>query len=59
MSYHPSDPAVLADPYDAYRLLRDHAPVHRIEDPPSWVLSRFDDVWDAVRRHDDFSSARG
>jgi cytochrome P450 len=55
----PLDPGFLGDPYPAYRHLRDHDPVHRIESPPSWVLSRFDDVWDAVRDHTTYSSAQG
>jgi cytochrome P450 len=49
----------LADPYPRYRELRDHDPVHRVDDPPHFVLSRFDDVWDAVRDHETFSSAKG
>lgn len=55
----PLDPDFLGDPYPAYEHLRDHDPVHRIESPPSWVLSRFDDVWDAVRDHTTYSSAQG
>ena len=55
----PLDPDFLGDPYPAYRHLRDHDPVHRIESPPSWALSRFDDVWDAVRDHTTYSSAQG
>ena len=55
----PLDADFLGDPYPAYRHLRDHEPVHRIESPPSWALSRFDDVWDAVRDHTTYSSAQG
>jgi cytochrome P450 len=55
----PLDPEFLADPYPAYRHLRDHEPLTRIEHPPAWALSRFQDVWDAVRDHTTYSSASG
>ena len=69
--YDPLDPAILADPFDAYRELRDHDPVHRHEvvvgggagsgaaGPSFVVLSRFADIWEAVRRPAVFSSAQG
>src|SRR6266516_4033132 len=43
------DPAdgLLDHPYDAYRRLRDTAPVHRIAGPdgtPAWLVTRYDDV---------------
>ncbi|MEV5830318.1 cytochrome P450 [Spirillospora sp. NPDC052242] len=57
--YDPFDPAFQADPYPAYRRLRDDEPVHRHADPPFWTLSRFDDVWDATRDPRTFSSAQG
>ncbi|MCB0964650.1 MAG: cytochrome P450, partial [Acidimicrobiales bacterium] len=50
------------DPWDDYRWLRDHDPVHRAVDPrfgPYVVLSRFAEVFDAVRDTETFSSARG
>lgn len=60
--YDPFDPAFLADPFPVYRQLRDDDPVHRYtggEVPPFWALSRFDDVWNAVRDTETFSSAQG
>lgn len=57
--YDPFDPAFQADPYPAYRRLRDDEPVHRHTDPPFWTLSRFDDVWEATRDPGTFSSAQG
>ncbi len=57
--YDPFDPAFQDDPYPAYRALRDDDPVHRHSDPPFWALSRFDDIWDAVRDNSAFSSERG
>ena len=51
------------DPFPMYRALRDHDPVHRGEaGGPSesfWFLSRFNDVFAAVRDTDTFSSAHG
>lgn len=59
MRYDPFDDAFQADPYPAYRTLRDDDPVHRHEDPPFWALSRFDDIWRAVRDEATYSSAQG
>src|SRR5689334_3023850 len=62
-AYDPLDPAFLADPYPAYADLRDHDPVHRRpadhRAPAFWALSRFEDIWQAVRRPEVFSSASG
>jgi hypothetical protein len=61
--YDAYDPVVLTDPYPAYRNLRDNDPVHRHAgqggDADFVVLSRFEDVWNAVRDHTTFSSASG
>jgi cytochrome P450 len=61
--YDPYDPAALEDPYEAYRGLRDHDPVHLHEgrggDRDFYVLSRFEDIWESVRRPHVFSSAKG
>lgn len=60
--YDPFDPAFLEDPYPVYRQLRADDPVHRHtggEVPPFWALSRFEDVWNAVRDTETFSSAQG
>ncbi len=61
--FDPLDPAFVADPYPGYAWLRDHEPVHHHprdhRAPAFWALSRFDDVWHAVRRPDVFSSASG
>jgi cytochrome P450 family 130 len=59
VEYDPLDEAFLADPYDTYRALRDHEPVHRHDDPPFYALSRFEDVWQAVRDPGLYSSAQG
>jgi cytochrome P450 len=61
--YDPFDAAFQADPYPAYAWLRDHDPVHHHpadERAPSfWALSRFEDVWQAVRHTEIYSSASG
>lgn len=57
--YDPFDQGFQCDPYPAYGRLRNSDPVHRHDEPAFWALSRFDDVWDAVRDAATFSSARG
>ncbi|MGI9600426.1 MAG: cytochrome P450 [Acidimicrobiales bacterium] len=50
------------DPFGSYARLRNEAPVHRVvraEHDDFWVLSRFADVFDAVRDTDTYSSAQG
>ncbi len=53
------------DPWDAYRRLRDHDPVHHVpagrfpEMGEFWVLSHFADVFRAARDTTTFSSAQG
>ncbi|GAC68033.1 putative cytochrome P450 [Gordonia soli NBRC 108243] len=49
------------DPFAMYRALRDHAPVHRVDDPDGdyWVLSRHADVIAAADDPETFSSAQG
>lgn len=59
--YDPYDPAALADPYPAYRWLRDNDPVHYRPGRHGgfWVLSRFGDIWSALFEPEVFSSAQG
>jgi cytochrome P450 family 130 len=61
--YDPFDAEFQDDPYPAYAWLREHDPVHHhaktSQAPAYWALTRFADVWDAVRRPEDFSSAQG
>lgn len=57
--YRPLDPEFMRDPYAGYRELRDHDSVHHHEAPEFWALSRFEDVWQAVRDPGAFSSAAG
>lgn len=44
-----SDPAVRADPYPAYRQLRETAPVHHSAVLPLWVATRYDDCGTVLR----------
>jgi cytochrome P450 len=44
IDYRPDDPAILADPFPAYRRLRDEDPAHWSPRLKSWVLTRYADV---------------
>ena len=57
--YDPFDDAFQANPYPAYRELRENDPVHRHGEPGFWALSRFEDIWTAVRDNSAFSSEGG
>ena len=57
--YDPYSQEVFDDPYPVYRALRDEAPLYRDPSERWWVLSRFDDVWTAVRDYATFSSRFG
>ncbi len=63
VAYEPFDLAFRADPYPTYARLRDESPVHRVPEragvPEFWALTRFADVWEAVRTPATFSSAQG
>ena len=61
ITYDPRSEEVHRDPYPFYRRLRDEAPVFHIQDPDKdfFVLSRFDDIFTAVRTPKVFSSASG
>jgi cytochrome P450 len=56
--YDPMDPQTQNDPYPVYRRLRDEDPVHRTA-RGFWVLSRFEDVYQAALDTPTFSSAQG
>lgn len=62
-AYDPLDPDFLDDPYPAFAWLRENDPVHHHPQddraPGFWALSRFEHIWDAVRRPEVFSSAQG
>ncbi|MFL6129617.1 MAG: cytochrome P450 [Mycobacteriales bacterium] len=49
---------VLADPYPAYRELRETSPVHWSDELHGWVMTGYDHVYGALRDHGRFSSDR-
>jgi cytochrome P450 len=57
--YDPYDYEIDADPYPVWKRMRDEAPLYRNDKYGFWALSRFDDVANASRDHQTFSSARG
>ncbi len=58
VEYDPYDPDTRRDPYPVYRRLRDEDPVH-LARRGFWVLSRFEDVFEAALDGAAFSSAQG
>lgn len=57
--YDPFGPQVRHNPYPVYRRLRDHHPTYWCERRRSWVLSRYDDVYNALHDWETFSSSKG
>jgi cytochrome P450 len=57
--YDPYDVEINADPYRAFRAIREEAPLYYNEQHDFYALSRFADVDDALVDHATFSSARG
>jgi cytochrome P450 len=48
------DPQVQQCPYEAYRQLRDEAPVYNMPGTPIWVISRYDHVREVLSNTDKF-----
>ncbi len=57
--YDPFSHELHDDPYPVYRALRDDHPLYNCEARGVWVLSRFNDVWEAVHDPVTYSSAEG
>lgn len=57
--FDPYSPAIDADPYPAYRILRDDYPCFWSVDAKMWVLSRYDDIIRALNDWKTYSSSRG
>ena len=51
-----SDEQEPMNPYEGFRLLRDHAPVTQLEDDGPWQVARHADVHAILRDHETFSS---
>jgi cytochrome P450 len=52
-------PVIDADPFPHYALLRDQYPCYWSESAQLWILSRFDDIVEAARDWQTFSSSQG
>ncbi|MDX1735284.1 MAG: hypothetical protein R3228_13005, partial [Halioglobus sp.] len=50
-------PDIIADPYPHYRQWRKDRPVFRDEASGLWIISRHEDVLDALKNHALFSSS--
>ncbi len=57
--FDPYDPAFDADPFPAYKVLRDEYPCFWSEEAGMWVLSRYDDILAALANWKVYSSAKG
>ena len=60
-SKHPEDfnlfdPAVQSDPYDFYRAMHTHCPVHKLPQTGFYVISKYEDLRTALRDHETFSA---
>ena len=55
--YDPYLPEVIEDPYPVYARLRREAPVYYLERFDAWVLSRFEDIWQASQDRVHYSTA--
>ncbi|MFV0315787.1 MAG: cytochrome P450 [Microthrixaceae bacterium] len=58
-TYDPYAYEIHEDPYPTYERLRDEAPVYHNSERGFWALSRHEDVLEAFRNADVFSSAEG
>ncbi|MBP7930620.1 MAG: cytochrome P450, partial [Acidimicrobiia bacterium] len=59
VTYTPYDYDIHHDPFPTYRQLRDEAPVYQNPEAGFWALSRYDDVRDAFRDPQRYSSSHG
>ena len=57
--FDPYDPQIDADPFPAYKTLRDEHPCFWSPEAGMWVLSRYDDVLAALSNWRTYSSAKG
>jgi len=58
-SFDPYSPAIDADPFPYYKILRDEQPCFWSRDANMWVLSRYDDINRALTDWQTYSSAKG
>ena len=57
--FDPYSHQVHDDPYPYYRALREHDPVYFNEKYGFWLLTKYDDVYQAMRDYQTFSSSKG
>lgn len=57
--YDPFNPELMLDPYPYYERLREEHPIYYNERLDCYVLSRYDDIYRALRKPQIFSSAQG
>lgn len=57
--FDPYAPAIDADPFPAYKTLRDEHPCFWSEEAGMWILSRYDDIVRALNDWRTYSSAKG
>jgi cytochrome P450 len=57
--FDPYSPAIDADPFPAYKTLRDEHPCFWSEEAEMWVYSRYADIMTALNDWETYSSARG
>lgn len=57
--FDPYSPAVDADPFPLYKVLRDDFPCFWSDDANMWVLSRYDDILRTLNEWKTYSSAKG
>ncbi|MBV1790740.1 cytochrome P450 [Marinobacterium sp. D7] len=57
--FDPFSPQIDADPFPAYKVLRDEYPCFWSEEANMWVLSRYQDIVMALNDWETFSSAKG
>lgn len=57
--FDPYSPEIDANPYPAYKILRDEHPCFWSEEAQMWVLSRHEDIVMALNDWETFSSAQG
>ncbi len=57
--FNPYSPEIDADPFDAYKTLRDEHPVFWSDEAKMWILSRYTDIVTALNDWETYSSASG
>ena len=58
-SFDPYSPAIDADPFPFYKILRDQHPCFWSQEANMWILSRYDDIMRALNDWQTYSSAQG